>query len=589
MCLKNIIESPRHNLLIFTVVVFLFCSCSRKHSTKNGVLLRQAEEMLMQYPDSALRSLQAIEHPKELSEAEYANYLLLQVQAHDKTGINIKEDTLMHIPAKFYSKKKDYFKAAQSYLYAGRVSLAQGNNEAAIMSLVYAKDYAEIVDSTRLLGTIYYNIGHTYSSIANYEKALSRFKMTQTYYTQSGNERGAILVQDHIGNMVWLLDQPDSAIYYFQQVLDYAEENRHDWYIGRMHRRLSSVHWDLEQYDKAKHHALISMYLDKKGDDAIFNYSTLARCYLQEGKIDSASYYVEKIRETTHGDAPEALLIYYDLSSQVLEKRSNYSAALKDAKEVIKLQSSITKEKRNSPIPYILEQHEKERIENEYNLILIHRLRLVITVIVIVLLGVLAAWFLMHRIKRRENELLEARQTLNTFRDMLNQKNEQLQTFDHELSERDAQLSQQAEQLLDYNRVLSEHNKKSEQLRSFLMDKLDIARKVTQMNVVTTNNTNEFMRQFQKVFGQNVMDWKNIYPVINDLYDGFVDKIKVAYPNLTEKELQLCCFIRSGFRSDEQAVLLDYTQSSIRVKRTQLVKKMGFDNAEAFLSYLIEV
>jgi|GEM_PF-3197617 len=571
MFIKNTIKIPRYSHLIISVV-FLFFSCSQKHSTKDEDLLRQAEEILIQYPDSALETLQAIEHSEKLSDAGYANYLLLQVQAHDKTGINIKEDTLMYIPAKFYSKKKDYFKAAQSYLYAGRVSLAQGDNETAITSLVYAKDYAEMTDSIKLLGTIYYNIGHTYSSIANFEKALSSFKMAQSYYVQSDNERGAILVQDYIGSMLWHLDRPDSAICYFQQVLDYAEETRNDWYIGRMHRKLSSVYWDLEQYDKAKYHTQISMNLDNKGDDAIFNYSTLARCYLLEGKVDSASYYVEKIKETTHGDAPEALLIYYDLSSQVLEKRNNYSAALKEAKEVIKLQSSISKEKRNSPIPYILEQHEKERIENEYNLVLIHRLRLVIAVVVIILLGVLAAWFLMYRIKRRENELLEAKQTLNTFGDMLGQKDKQLKSFDHELSERDAQLSQQAEQL-----------------RSFLMDKLDIARKITQMNVVTTNNTNEFMRQSQKVFGQNVMDWKNIYPVINDLFDGFVDKIKMAYPNLTEKELRLCCFIRAGFKSDEQAVLLDYTQSSIRVKRTQLVKKMGFDNAEAFLSSLMGV
>ncbi len=578
-----------HRFTIYTLCLLVgavLLSCNR--ATENSTL-KQAESLIIQYPDSTLALLQSIENPQMLQEKDYANYLLLQVQAHDKTDINIKEDTLMRIPTKFYSKKKDYFKAAQSYLYAGRVSLAQGNNEAAIMSLVYAKDYAEMVDSTRLLGTIYYNIGHTYSSIANYEKALSSFKMAQTYYTQSGNERGATLIQDHIGNMVWLLDQPDSAIYYFQQVLDYAKETRNDWYIGRMHRRLSSVYWDLEQYDKVKHHTLISMDLDKKGDDAIFNYSALARCYLEEGKIDSAFYYTEKIKETTHGDAPEALLFYYDLSSQISEKRGNYSAALKEAKEVIKLQKSITKEKRNSPIPYILEQHEKERIENEYNLVLIHRLRLVITVIVIVLLGVLAAWFLMYRIKRRENELLEAKQTLNTFRDMLNQKDKQLMTFDHELSEREAQLSQQAEQLLDYDKVLSEHNKKNEKLRSFLMDKLDIARKLAQMNAVANESIQAFMNRYNNVFGQNPLDWEHIYPVINDLYDGFVDRLREEHPELEGKDLQLCCFVRAGFRADETAVLLGITQNGVRVKQSRLVKKMGFDNAESFISYLAEL
>jgi len=37
------------------------------------------------------------------------------------------------------------------------------------------------------------------------------------------------------------------------------------------------------------------------------------------------------------------------------------------------------------------------------------------------------------------------------------------------------------------------------------------------------------------------------------------------------------------------AVLLEITQNGVRVKQSRLVKKMGFDNAESFISYLAEL
>ena len=282
--------------------------------------------------------------------------------------------------------------------------------------------------------------------------------------------------------------------------------------------------------------------------------------------------------------------------SRIHEGKGDFHAALQEYRQFSQQQDTSYKTAINNSIPYIQELHEKERVEKAYNQARIYRLRLIIAVVMVILSGVLITWFLMNRVKRKQRELLEAEQTLDTFREMLNQQERQLRRADSALSERDKQLLhydqrllEQAEQIQCYDQVVSERDEKREQLRSALMNKLDIARKIARMNVVASGNTSEFTRQFQKVFGQDMMDWDNIYPLINDLYDHFVDKIRNSYPHLSGKDLQLCCFIRAGFRSDEQAVLLAYTQSSIRVKRVQLVKKMGFSHTEAFLDYLMHV
>lgn len=565
-------------IIVALMFVFVLGSCNIKQDNLYKSLLKQAELALAEKPDDTLLLLQSINNPEELTSKDYANYLLLQVQAHEKSGISIKDDTLMHISVSYYTQENDSTEAAKANLYAARVCIAQNKNETAMNYLLKAKDFAEDISSDLLYGQIYYSIGMVYQTNQNYKKALDSFKIAKDYFFRNGNEINEILMLDYIGSMFVEECERDSALYYYQQVLDYAYKTSNNKYIARINRKISCLYLDLQQYDKASHYAEVSINKDDQNNESFWNYWVMANCLLQKDKHDEAFRYVELLS----AEHPEAKLYYHNLMSRIHEKNEDYHSALQEARQTNLLQDKIYKEAINNSIPYLQELHEKDKIENSYNKVLIQRLRLILTVIIVVFLGAFIGWFLIFRIKRKEYELLNAKQTMSTFREMLTEQEKQLQTVNLLLSE-------QTEQIQDYHQVISERNERSEQLRKFLMNKLDIARKIVQMNIITNENTNEFMRQFHKIFGQNMMDWNSIYPVINDLYNGFVDKIKSAHLNLTEKELQLCCFIRAGFRSDEQAVLLNYTQSSIRVKRTQLVRKMGFSNAEGFLEYLIKV
>lgn len=550
-------------LMVFTAL----CSCNR-YQNKNTQIFQQAEQLLAEYPDSALSFIQSIEHPEKLSKNEYAKYWLLKIQAHEKTGANIKDDSLIHISATYYSQARDSLNAAKANLYTARVHFARNDNEEAMKYLLIAKDFAEGTKNNDLLGSIYYNIGNAYNRNRNYNKALESFKISQDYYSKSKNKVKEILTLEYIGAMFAEEAEQDSALYYYQQVLDYTNNTGDDGLMARINRRMACMFLDLEQYAKAREQAEISMEKDKTDEQALWNNWVLSNCLLQEGDIEGAAKYAKGMPDRKYWDQPESKLLYHTLMSKIYEAKDDPESSLQETKMINQLQDQIYKTAMNNSIPYIRELHEKEQMEKIYNRITEHRLKLIILVIFILLLAVRTGWFVTNYIKRKKDELQEAGRTLTTFREML---------------------SEQAIQLQEYNQVLSERDEKNEQLRNFLMDKLDIARKVAQMNVVSSNNTKEFMIQFQKVFGKNMMDWENIYPVINDLYDGFVDKIKRIYPDLSNKDLQLCCFVRAGFRSDEQAVLLGYTQNSIRVKRTQLVKKMKFDNAEAFHSYLMKV
>ena len=88
-------------LLIISVFLLGFTFCSIQEN-KSEVVLDRAEQLMTQSPDSALHLLEIEVHPKELSEEAFNKYILLSVQAKDKTHRSIADDTLVF-------KAKEYF------------------------------------------------------------------------------------------------------------------------------------------------------------------------------------------------------------------------------------------------------------------------------------------------------------------------------------------------------------------------------------------------------------------------------------------------------------------------------------------------
>lgn len=275
-------------LMVFTAL----CSCNR-YQNKNTQLFQQAEQSLAEYPASALSLIQSIEHPEKLSKNEYAKYWLLKIQAHEKTGANIKDDSLIHISATYYSQARDSLNAAKANLYTARVYFARNDNEEAMKYLLIAKDFAEGTKNNDLLGSIYYNIGNAYNRNRNYNKALESFKISQNYYSKSKNKVKEILTLEYIGAMFAKEAEQDSALYYYQQVLDYTNNTGDDGLMARINRRMACMFLDLEQYAKAREQAEISMEKDKTDEQALWNNWVLSNCLLQEGNIERAAKYAK--------------------------------------------------------------------------------------------------------------------------------------------------------------------------------------------------------------------------------------------------------------------------------------------------------
>lgn len=80
--------------------------------------------------------------------------------------------------------------------------------------------------------------------------------------------------------------------------------------------------------------------------------------------------------------------------------------------------------------------------------------------------------------------------------------------------------------------------------------------------------------------------WEAFETYFNGVYDGFFDRLKTKYPQLTQNEVKICSYIRLGMSTKEIASLMNIEVSSAESARYRLRKNMGLASNES-LSNLI--
>ena len=81
-------------------------------------------------------------------------------------------------------------------------------------------------------------------------------------------------------------------------------------------------------------------------------------------------------------------------------------------------------------------------------------------------------------------------------------------------------------------------------------------------------------------------DWKILVDTLNDLYDGYADRLRAAAPQLKEKEYQICCLSKSGLSNSEIASLLDNTENAIELQKTNIRTILKLQKQTSFIKEL---
>lgn len=98
------------------------------------------------------------------------------------------------------------------------------------------------------------------------------------------------------------------------------------------------------------------------------------------------------------------------------------------------------------------------------------------------------------------------------------------------------------------------------------------------------------MKQIMKRINRainNRDDWKVFETTFNEVHEDFFKDLLQKYPELTNRDLKLCSYLKMNLSSKEIAPLLGISIRGVEVQRYRLRKKMGLDARENLNNFLI--
>ena len=114
-------KRPSFIITLLIGLCMLLCNC--QHRIDSTTLLAEAECLMHEYPDSALKIIESIQQPEQLTDKEQADYALLLTQIHSYNSIPASSDSLIRIAVNYYQTSNEKEQKVKSLLFLGGVYL----------------------------------------------------------------------------------------------------------------------------------------------------------------------------------------------------------------------------------------------------------------------------------------------------------------------------------------------------------------------------------------------------------------------------------------------------------------------------------
>ncbi|NML37827.1 transcriptional regulator [Chitinophaga sp. G-6-1-13] len=127
-----------------------------------------------------------------------------------------------------------------------------------------------------------------------------------------------------------------------------------------------------------------------------------------------------------------------------------------------------------------------------------------------------------------------------------------------------------------------------------LMEKADtltkIKEKVSRLNHETNSDNDiksitDLIKDTEKINA----NWDAFAAHFDELNDGFLNKLKKQYPQLTNTDLKMCTYIKLNLTTKEVSQLLNITVRGVEVSRYRIRKKIGLQTEQSLSNFLNQI
>ncbi len=534
-------------------IVLNILSCQRNNSNTTEIFAKVIQIVELN-PDSALSLLDSITFPDDLNKEEHNKYLLLQIQAKDKSYKDITSDTVIFHVRDYYANNSDIDNVALASFYCGRVFYEQNKNSQAIKEFLTAEEYAERIKDNVLKGLIQSNIGSIFLKEFVETEAIKHFLKAARYFNIANDTRNEIITFNQIGNAYLMKSVIDSAFLYYNRGFKLAEISRDSLQLANITQCIGIAHRQIGNFDLAiKYFTNAGKYIGNNDYKAKL-YLNLSKTFYERGVQDSAEFYINKSLSIAQKDDINLLANIHKTFSQIAEKQGDYDQSLASYKEYTTYIEQIVDENKNTEILKLQRKYKYEQIQNENNLLKIKEQKLfLIFAIIIVLLGIVAAFFYKKYLDSKRNALEKENKILDAEKKIY--------------------------QLIEMS---NSYDDRENSIKSILFHHFDILKKAALLKQSLKNEDQHDHRLLierkvnEIIYGQDFFNWEIFYQDMNGIHDGRFERLKLKHL-LDETEFRICCLTYANLTCSEIGIILDLSPNTVQMKRSSIRKKLGIE------------
>ena len=529
----------RFILLVLLNLVFFSCS----HTT---IELKTLEQLMLTSPDSSLHILQKLRLNLFTSHSDKALYALLMSQVLDKKGIEVKSDSLISIATNYYNDK-DPVHAGYAWFYMARNANYRGDAKEQAYALLKAQEFAEKASDSKLQGLVYGDKGNMYSLQKQHLTSIFLFKCAYNKFVEIKDYRNSILSSINIGYNYLYISNFEKAITYYLLAEKNFTHYKDTLLLSTVYRCLGGAYYQRENYIQAlAYYNKVPLTHQPFYDSN--KWFLIANTYFRIGKADSTRFYLKKITKLQEM-APD----YYRLWEKLYENEGNVTKALHFSKRVTEVTDSLYKIKLDVSFAGLEKKYNYQGLQlSNGKLIVENKQKNILLLIFLFLLSVGAGGALFWKNMIKTHKIRTQEQMLEHEKKMLEKEKENIDLLEKQLK-----------------------------IQNILLSNVDQYRK------------NSFKRPLSADAKQcgispilNMTFHEEIIATMDIQYNNISNRLIQHYPNLSERDILVCCLLLANFDTGMISSILDIKCDSMRIHRIRLRKKLKLQNSENLTNFL---
>lgn len=529
-------------LYIHTLSLAASLLCLSSCGTSVAEKLHTAESIALQRPDSAYIILREIDYNDLGPDSLKAKYILTKAITNLRIGRSLITDTLLNDAAEYYISVGDTANWVLASQMLSGYDFTTGNPENARLRLA---NMVPRIKNRELLWDTYSHLleiainSRKYDDAYNYaDWLLNRTNIPDQILRFSSAKGGT---QYYMGNF-------DKAISIFDSIIASGT-------IDRASRKAAIDFYseyaeilDAAGYSSKAIDIIDNAYgnpNDLRSGDKVTRLISLAQYYANTGNTSKA----KELLDSINIDGTQSVFEVYSsigmLKTAIEYKQSGHFPAefMHEVAKTMHLNFRLSQIDRQTAMESVIELSDDKtnlKIQKQRLWLLIFGILLIVTI------GAVTIYIILNRRKQR---LINAEERIETLDRMLKEVKHPDKTDKETVLKR--MVLQQMGILKKFAAAPTEQNK-------------DALRKIA--DIGDTNDSS----------GNRLVDWQNLYTMVDELFDRFHDKLMKRYPDLfTDKEIRLICLLKADFSTKEIGFLTGQSSASVYVRKSTIRKKLG--------------